>query len=118
MTPQLDNPKRRRRWQFRLRTLGWAVTAVAVCVWVAVNLQNQATNVYLISDSAVEAYQEDSFSDAFVKCDRYLARYPNGDEADAMRELRMLAEAALLASAANEPMQTKREARQVENDSK
>ncbi len=45
--------------------------------------------------NAVEAHEHGSHSQAVAECDKYLRQWPNGDEAEQVRELRQAAQAAV-----------------------
>ena len=81
----------RRPWQFSLRTFAVAVTGVAICLCFIVQFVVQypcRADPSGIYEGAVEAYRSGSYFDAISKCDNYLDSWPDGGDADKVRELR------------------------------
>jgi len=97
MTSQHDKPMRWRPWQLILIPVATVVMAVAICglllstLFLCV-LPADPSRMY---GGAVEAYRSGSYSDAISTCDHYLDRWPDGSEADKVRELRGQARFAL-----------------------
>ena len=83
-----DNPK---RWLFGLA----CVATLSICVGLVVAVNSRSMCDATIYDFAVNSYRSGSYSQAIADCDNYLARWPSGDDADKMRELRRLAQLAL-----------------------